>query len=142
MPFGHCGAQSLGRFTDGKWERRILLNPAKMLHRIPAPSGNRVPIEPPIGCQRHSTTRTDSGPSLVGILPRRFGDREFLFDESGSFQDQFPCRIYIRTEYLTAIHRREDPRIWLMAGFHGLDQAIGLVGRNLRHCFGSTERDS
>ncbi len=40
---GYRGAQSLGRLTDGKRERRVLLNLPEMGHRIPAPSWNREP---------------------------------------------------------------------------------------------------
>jgi hypothetical protein len=40
MPFRHCGAQSLGRFTDGKREGRIPVYLPEMFHRIPAPAAD------------------------------------------------------------------------------------------------------
>jgi hypothetical protein len=38
VPLGHGGTEPLGGFADEKREGRILLNPAEMFYRVPAPS--------------------------------------------------------------------------------------------------------
>ena len=67
-----------------------MLNVPEMFHRVPAPSRYRMAFQPPFGRQRHGTTSADSCSSFVGCLPCRFGDREFLFDQSRSFQNESP----------------------------------------------------
>ena len=94
MPLGYGGAQPLGGFTDGKREGRILLYPAEMFHRVPAPSTNVEAVQPPVGRQRHGPPGADSGPSVVGILPGRLGHCEFLFNECRSFHEaSVPLRL-------------------------------------------------
>ena len=78
---GHRGAQSLGRLTDEKRERLVLLNLPEMGHRIPAPSWNQEPRQPCFGGASHGTSGTDSRLPVVTVLSRCLGCREFLFNQ-------------------------------------------------------------
>jgi len=78
---GYRCAQSLGRLTDGKRERRVLLNLPEMGHRIPAPLWNREPHQPRFGGASHGASSTDSRLPVVAVLPRGLGCREFPFNQ-------------------------------------------------------------
>jgi len=78
---GYRGAQSLGRLTDGKRERRVLLNLLEMGHCIPAPSWNRELRQPRVGGEGHGASGTDSRLPVVAVLPRGLGCREFPFNQ-------------------------------------------------------------
>ena len=97
VPPGHCGAQSLSRLADGKWERRCLLKLTEMLHCIPAPRRGRKTRQPRLGCKGHGAPGTDPRLAFIGVLPRGLGCGEFLFDQSRighearSFQKMIPA---------------------------------------------------
>ena len=96
---GNRGAQSFGRLTDGKREGRVLMNLPEMGHRIPVPSWDRALRQPRFSSEGHRASGTDSCLSVVAVLPRDLGCREFLLNQrcwchpARCFQYVKPCTV-------------------------------------------------
>src|SRR6185295_8255689 len=78
---GYRGTQSLGRLADRKREGCVLLNVSEVCHRIPMPWWGRELRYPRLGGASHGASSTDSRLSVVAVVLRGLGCREFLFNQ-------------------------------------------------------------